>query len=194
MGNNATNSTHCILAFVGMSGSGKSEAAKLMGEKGYEVIRLGDLTDELLKKDNLAINPQNEKSYREKIRQERGMDAYAVAAKPRIDKALEEKNVVILDGMYSWAEYLYFDSLYSNIIVTHVYARPEIRYARLSKRAVRPQTPQESHDRDVSEIEHLDKGGPIAIADYMIDNSEDSMETLKEKIDTLMIDLEGKIT
>ena len=50
------------------------------------------------------------------------------------------------------------------------------------KRIERPMQPHEVDQRDWSEIENLEKGGPIAIADYFIIN-DGSLEQLHQKID-----------
>jgi hypothetical protein len=47
-------------------------------------------------------------------------------------------------------------------------------------RPVRPLTPFESHSRDFAEIENLNKGGPIAIADYLIKNDRDEKAFTRE--------------
>jgi hypothetical protein len=51
-----------------------------------------------------------------------------------------------------------------------IYTTKELRYKRLGERAIRPLTRVESQGRDISEIENLDKGGPIAYTDYLIVN------------------------
>ena len=66
-----------ILAVVGLTGSGKSEAAEFLSQKGYFKIRFGDLTDEELRRRNLETNEQNEREIREFLRQEHGMAAFA---------------------------------------------------------------------------------------------------------------------
>ena len=50
------------------------------------------------------------------------------------------------------------------------------------QRIERPMQPHEVDQRDWSEIENLEKGGPIAIADYFIIN-DGSLEQLHQKID-----------
>ena len=45
-----------------------------------------------------------------------------------------------------------------------------LRYERLNQRLERPLTPAEAEERDLREIETLEKGGPIAIADYTLLN------------------------
>ena len=52
----------------------------------------------------------------------------------------------------------------------------------MAKRIERPMQPHEVDQRDWSEIENLEKGGPIAIADYFIIN-DSSLEQLHQKID-----------
>ena len=56
---------------------------------------------------------------------------------------------------------------------------PATRYARLSKRKVRPLNTEEAAGRDKAEIENVNKGGPIAMADFTILN-ELSLESLKQ--------------
>src|SRR3989339_1731240 len=96
------NSNQTILAIVGMPGAGKSVAAEYFSKKSYPVVRFGAVTDEGLKTEGLEINPENEKAFREKLRQELGMAAYAIKVEPLISAALAKANLVILDGLYSW--------------------------------------------------------------------------------------------
>ena len=49
---------------------------------------------------------------------------------------------------------------------------------RLSKRKIRPLTEEEARSRDISEIENLHKGGPIAMADFLVVNDGSEKEFL----------------
>jgi len=187
------NAKQTILAVIGMPGSGKSEVVAYLKEKGLSVVRFGQITDDGLTKGGLEINPENEKNFREQLRSELGMAAYAIKAKPQIDERLTGKKIVAIDGLYSWEEYVYLKEEYPGLILVHVYAEPQKRYERLAIRAVRPLTLEEARQRDVAEIEKLNKGGPIAIADYLIENNEDSKDDLKQKIEKLLTRLEIKI-
>ena len=60
-----------------------------------------------------------------------------------------------------------------------VYSSPKTRSLRLGVRKIRPLTAQEAADRDKNEIEIINKGGPIALADYTITN-ESTLRELKE--------------
>lgn len=167
-----------IVALVGMCGSGKSEAANFFSKKGIPIVRFGDATEIELKKRGLDINPQNEKIIREDLRKNFGMDAFAKVNEPRIKDSLKKHQHVIIDGLYSWEEYLYLKKAFGNsLALLHIYASPKTRQKRLAIRKIRPLTPEETKSRDVAEIENSKKGGPIAIADYAIVN-EGTLEDL----------------
>lgn len=159
-----------ILAIVGMAGAGKSEAAAYFTSKKIPVLRFGDQTDIGLTELGKPLNEANERKYREELRSELGMAAYAIKIKPRIDEALKHHDIVVLDGLYSWEEYTYLLAAYPVLKVVCIYARPDVRYARLTKRRIRHLTPEEARTRDIAELEHLHKGGPIALADFMVIN------------------------
>ncbi len=171
-----------LIAFVGMPGSGKTEATSFLHKKGLPFVRFGDVTDAGLKAQGLSFTAENDQTFRESIRQRLGMAAYAMESLPHIETALKQHDMAILDGLYSWAEYTYLKEKYPGLLLVHVYAQPSIRYERLAKRPVRPWGFKEARERDFSEIENIDKGGPIAIADYLIENNEDSLEKLHKKV------------
>lgn len=177
-----------VISIVGMSGSGKSEIANVFRENGYLPVRFGDITDEAVANRGLELNEANEREVREELRREYGMEAYAVLSVPRIDVALKEANVVV-DGLYSWEECKYLRQRYGkDLIVVAVYASPQTRYARLAEREVRPLTVTEAASRDYAEIENLDKGGPIAMADFTIIN-ESSFEDMKQQTERIIASL-----
>jgi dephospho-CoA kinase len=188
MENNATSpqsSEKSILAFVGMPGSGKSQAASYLHDKGYPFIRFGQVTIDSLHEQGLPITPENERQFRERLREELGMAAYAIKAESKIRELLEQHHTIVIDGLYSWEEYVYLEKLFPKIIVIFVFTERAIRYERLASRSERPLTAQEAHDRDFAEIERLNKSGPIAIADYLVENNTDTA-SLEAAIDTLL--------
>lgn len=183
------NQSKKILAFVGMPGAGKSEAVSYLEGKGIPFIRFGDVTDKGVKAIGLPLTPENERNFREQIRKELGMAAYAIKSKPQIEKLLSEHAIIAIDGLYSWEEYIYLKKFFPGLTLIHVFANPRHRYERLSKREVRPVPLEKSYERDVTELENLNKGGPIAIADYVIENDSDHMEALYRKIDKLLTEI-----
>jgi len=169
-----------LIALVGMPGAGKSVAADFFKKKGIPILRFGDQTDIGLKEYNLERNEKNERWYREKLRADLGMAAMAIKIEPRILEAEKQSKVIILDGLYSWEEYLYLIKKFPHLILLHIYASSKVRYKRLAERSVRPLTLEESKSRDYAEIENLNKGGPIAIADYTVINMDDEKTFYKE--------------
>ncbi|MEM3374673.1 MAG: AAA family ATPase [Candidatus Woesearchaeota archaeon] len=158
-----------LIAIVGMTGSGKSELAKLFEKDNYQKIRFGDITTEIIKQKGLVENEQNEKLIRESIRKEHGMAAYAKLNLPKIEELLKRGNVII-DGLYSWEEYLFLKEKFPYMIVLAIYSPPEMRYERLTEREIRGLTKEQAKARDKAEIENLNKAGPIVMADYTLLN------------------------
>ena len=174
-----------VVAIVGMAGSGKSVVSRIFEQDGFKIVRFGDITDEEVRHRGLELNEENERSVRQQLRQEHGMAAYAKLNLPRIDAALESANVVV-DGLYSWEEYVLLKERYGDdFTVIAVWSSPATRYARLRKRRIRPLTTEEAIGRDKAEIENSNKGGPIAIADFTIIN-ETSMEEFKKEIERVL--------
>lgn len=174
-----------IIAIVGMSGSGKSEVATFFKTKGYTVLRFGSVIDDGIKEEGLPWTPENNVYFRKKIRQELGMAALAIKMLPKIQEAINAQKKIVLDGLYSWEEYLYLREKIENLILLCVYARPSIRYARLEKRKERPFSNADARRRDLTEIVDTNKGGPIALADYLIKN-ETTLDSLHEQLNTFL--------
>jgi len=170
-----------VVSVVGMTGAGKSEVARLFEENGFIRIRFGDVTDEEIRKRGLELNEENERYIRELLRKEYGMSAYAILNLSRIDLARKQSDVVI-DGLYSWEEYTFLKTYYGeDFYVVTVWASPKTRYARLADRSDRRLTLEEATNRDRAEVENINKGGPIAMADFTIIN-ESSLKELKKEV------------
>ncbi|MBI2029302.1 AAA family ATPase [Candidatus Gottesmanbacteria bacterium] len=174
-----------VIALVGMPGSGKSITAKYFQDKNIPILRFGEQTDIGLKELNKELSEENERWYREKLRNELGMGAYAIKIEPKIKKVLETIDVVVLDGLYSWEEYIYLKKQFPNLVLLCIFASPKIRYNRLSQRTIRSLTLEDAISRDHAELAKLNKGGPIAIADYTIIN-EENIESLHKNLDQFL--------
>jgi len=177
-----------IIAIVGMCGSGKSIASEYFENIGYKKVYLGGITMDKLKEENLEVNPENEKMMRERLRKEHGMGAYALLSIPKIEELIKTDNVV-LDGLYSWDELKILKEKYPNIKVISIVVDKSIRYERLTTREIRPLTNEEAQKRDISEIENVAKGGPIAFADYYILNN-NNMEDYTKELDRIKKEIE----
>jgi len=174
-----------VVSIVGMAGSGKSEVAHIFESRGFTRIRFGDITDAEIKKRGLELNEQNERVIREHLREQCGMAAYARLNLLKLDAALKHSCVVI-DGLYSWEEYILLKDYYGeDFILVAIWSSPDTRYNRLSQRRCRPLRLGEAIERDRSEIEMVNKGGPIAMADYTITN-ESSLNVLREETEVVI--------
>ena len=177
-----------VVSIVGMTGSGKSVVSRVFEQNGFTRVRFGDVTDEEVKKRGLELNEENERYIRELLRQEHGMAAYAKLNLPGIDSALEHSDVVI-DGLYSWEEYTLLKTYYGeDFWVVAVWSSPRTRYQRLTTRLERPLTLEEATSRDRVEIENINKGGPIAMADFTIIN-ESSLEEVRREAERIITGL-----
>ena len=177
--------TAFALVVVGMCGSGKSSLAAHLKGQGWPVVRFGDITMRELERRGLPVSEANERRVREELRARHGMDAYAQMLLPEIREHLS-RGPLVLDGLYSWSEYKYLLAhLRERLVVLAVTAPRPLRYARLAARPERPLSPEEALARDIAEIETLEKGGPIAMADYTILNT-GSLEALEAAVDGLI--------
>jgi dephospho-CoA kinase len=174
-----------VVAIVGMCGAGKSLATGYLQKKGFGVVYFGGITMTELEKRGLSRNEINEKAVREELRNTYGKAAYAILSLPLIKQALEKGNVV-LDGLYSWSEYKLLKEEFGELLtVVAVTADRKVRYSRLKNRKIRPLSGEEALKRDYSEIENIEKGGPIAMADYTAVNNS-SQQELFSRLDEII--------
>jgi len=162
-----------VIALVGMCGSGKSVCCEEFKRRGWEYVYFGGVTMKELEKRGLVRNEQNERAVREELRRVHGPAAFAILLRPEIEEKLKSGNVC-LDGLYSWSEWKVLKEAFgAQLTVVAVVAERKKRYERISQRQIRPLTPQEAQSRDVAEIENMEKGGPIAMADLFLFNDSD---------------------
>lgn len=170
-----------IIAVIGMCGSGKSEVVKFFEGHGYKKVYFGGVVMDEIKRLGLEVNEANERMTRENLRKEFGMGAMAVKSLDKIEEFYMTGNVVV-ESLYSWDEYkIVKDKFGGSFKLLTVYTTKSLRYERLANRPVRPLTEEEACSRDYSEIEKLDKGGPIAFTDYLVIN-DGTLEELNKKL------------
>ena len=162
-----------LVAIVGMCGSGKSTAVDYLTELNIPKVYFGGVVINAVKEAGLEVNEANEKMMREKLREDEGKDAIVSRVVKDAKKLIEAgQKRIVLDGLYSWTEYKVLRKEFPDEMTVVAIVTPKaLRRERLANRPIRPLTPAEVAERDRSEIENLEKGGPIAIADYYVDNS-----------------------
>jgi dephospho-CoA kinase len=175
-----------IIATVGMCGSGKSVAGRRLEELGFSRVYFGGLTIDEVKRRGLEVNEKNERVVREELRRTHGMGAFAVLSLPKIEALRAEGKRVLIDGLYSFSEYKILREKYDgSLLVIAVFTPLRLRYERLRVRGDRPLSPDEAASRDCAEIENIEKGGPIALADHTILN-DGAPEELIRRLDRIL--------
>ena len=164
-----------ILAIVGMCGSGKSTAIDYLTEHKIPKIYFGGVILKGMEEAGIEDTPENEKKFREEIREKEGKDFVVNRVVKEAKNLIEAgQKRIVLDGLYSWTEYKILRQEFpTEMTVIAITVPKAVRRKRLAERPVRPFNAQEAAERDKTEIENLEKGGPIAIADYYVDNSAD---------------------
>ena len=179
-----------IIALVGLAGSGKSSAVEYLTEKGFPKIYFGGVIYKAMDEAGIEKTWDNQQQFREEIRRREGKDFVIKRVIKNIHDLINAgQNKIVLDGLYTWSEYKFLKHEFPGQVVVIAIVTPKyLRYQRMAKRIERPMQPHEVDQRDWSEIENLEKGGPIAIADYFIIN-DGSLEQLHQKIDAATHDV-----
>lgn len=177
------------LALVGMPGAGKTLCAQHLAQQGYFTLRFGAIVVEEVQRRGLPVNPSNERQIREELRAQYGMAAMATRSLPKLRAALDAYPTIVIDGLYSFSEYKWLlERLGAPLLLIAIIAQRQRRYERLSRRAVRPLSPEEASLRDFREIENLEKGGPIALADFTLLN-DGPPDKLLQRLQALLTEL-----
>lgn len=180
-----------IIAFVGLAGSGKSSAVEYLTSNGHPKVYLGGIIYDAMNQASIEITPESQQRFREEIREKEGKDFVVKRAITQTrDLMAAGQHRIILDGVYTWTEYKILKHEFpGELNVVAIVAPKHLRHHRLAHRPERPFTEAEATQRDWSEIENLEKGGPIAIADHYIIN-DGNLEQLHQAIDTITTEIE----
>lgn len=155
--------------------------------KGFPSVYFGGITVDEVKRRGLEVNESNEKTIREELRATEGSGVMAQRIIPKIEDLFAQGNkIVVADGLYSWTEYKIFKEQFGdNAIIIAVAAPRKLRHQRLANRPVRPFTEEQVTAREYAEIENIEKGGPIANADYTLVNGSTPEDLQKQLVAVL---------
>lgn len=176
-----------VVAFVGLSGSGKSAAVDFLSHKGYPKVYFGGVLYEAMNEAGIERTQENENAFRVDIRRKEGDDFIVKRIIAQIHDLIGAgQHRIVADGLYSWTEYKAMKHEFpGELTVVAVVAPKRLRHQRLAVRPERPLTGAEANERDWREIEDIQKGGPIAVADYFI-NNDTNLEALYAQIESIM--------
>ncbi len=171
-----------ILVLVGMPGAGKSTCVDYLTAQGVPSVYFGGVVVDETRRRFGKVNETLEKQVREELRATEGKGAVATRIIAKIEGLVAEgHNSVVADGLYSWTEYKIFKERWGDqAIIVAISAPRHLRHARLANRPVRPFTEEEVTAREYAEIENLEKGGPIANADYTLLNAGTPEDLLRQ--------------
>jgi dephospho-CoA kinase len=170
-----------VVALVGMPGAGKSFCTGYLVKKGFPSVYFGGITIDEVKARGLEVNEANEKIVREDLRAKEGLGVMANRIIIKLEGLYQQGHQkIVADGMYSWTEYKIFKERFGEkAVVIAITAPRQLRHERLANRPERPLTDEQVTAREYAEIENIEKGGPIANADYTIVNDGTTEKLLK---------------
>lgn len=175
-----------IIAILGMPGSGKTEAIEYL-KAVYRLpkVYFGKVTFDEMERQGLAINSVNERNVREELRARHGKEYYANEIIRMIEEDTQHE-IMLVESLYSWTEFQTLKRHYGDRLHTiTIHASPRLRYERLATRPIRPHTKEESEIRDVAQLEQLEQGGPIALADHVVINEAELVQ-MTDALDNIM--------
>lgn len=176
-----------ILAFVGLTGSGKSSAVEYLTAKGHPKVYFGGIVLDEVKRRGLELTQENEQPIREELREKEGKDFVVKRIVTQIKELVNAgQHRIVADGLYTWTEYKVLKHEFpGELTVVAVVTPKHLRKQRMANRPVRPLTSEQVDQRDWAEIENIEKGGPIAIADYFIAN-DGNLDELHAQLDKIL--------
>jgi dephospho-CoA kinase len=173
-----------ILVVVGLPGSGKTTVAMYFQKKGYSVVRMGEVTDQILKDRRIHPSEKTEKVVREELRDIYGDDIYAVLVLPKIISAREKNNSVVIDGLRKISEYDYFKKYLKVFKIIYIDVPYKVRFKRLAVRKERPIALEDAKKRDKTESQSFDIRELRKKSDIVVKNNS-SMKALLERLSNI---------
>ncbi|MDA0524093.1 dephospho-CoA kinase [Methanococcoides alaskense] len=174
-----------IIAFVGMPASGKSVASEVIVDSNVDVVNMGNVIREEVKKRGLEPNDSNTGGVANDLRAKEGMDAVAKRCVPMIEAL--GKELVVVDGVRGIAEVVFFKEHFGeDFTLVFIDAPLELRFERVTSRG---------RSDDMTDIEALKQrderelgwglAEAIKVANVTVDNI-GTIEEFKEKINTIL--------
>lgn len=176
-----------VIGFVGLPGSGKSEAAAVADELGIPVVTMGDVIRAECRERGLDPATEHGKIAKA-LREENGPAAIAERSLPIIEAELETSEAVVVDGIRSAVEVEEFEAAFGDEFrLVSIEAPFETRKERLNIRgrdAGAEDGGESLEERDARELD-FGMGEAMTQADITIENT-DSLEAFQEQIRSIL--------
>jgi len=159
-----------------MPACGKEEFLKIARDKGFSVVRMGDIVREEASKVGIILTDRAVGSFADEERKKYGYGVWAERTVPRISGELN-----LIDGIRGLAEVEVFRSSFpGELCVVAIHSSPATRLRRIltRKREDDPANESEFSARDRREL-RWGLGEVISLADYIIVN-EGRLEAFRE--------------
>jgi dephospho-CoA kinase len=178
-----------IVAITGMPGAGKSTAAKALVSHGFNLVVMGDVVREEVRKRGLEPDSKNTGEVMLELRNKYGPGAVAEVCLQSMREAKAEKFVV--DGVRSYAEVEVFRKA-GTVKLLAIAASPDRRFKLLTERGRMdaPTTRAKFDERDQREL-GVGVGNAIALADATISDEDETAQELGRKVTRLVDSLVG---
>jgi dephospho-CoA kinase len=167
-----------IVCLTGMPGAGKSSVASFLKEKGFEVVTMGDIVREEVKRQGLEPTDTNLGKTMLKLRKDLGPGAVGHIVLQKLARDGGSNNVVI-DGIRSIAEVEVLKKV-GHVRLLAIHASQDTRFKHVKKRGRgdAPSSDNEFAGRDRRELS-VGVSEAIALANEMISNNDLTLEQLK---------------
>lgn len=159
-----------IIGVAGLPGVGKTTASQYLAKE-MAIVRMGEVTDKVLREENLPINEKAEKKIRNQLREKYGPAIFARGVASKVSAYLRKKQKVVIEGVRSLAEFEFLVKKYRGLKLLFIEADESARIKRLLTRKDRPLTLTEIKIRDAYEINKLGIKKLQKKADYIIANN-----------------------
>jgi len=176
-----------VIGIVGLPGSGKSEAATVAREREIPVVAMGDVIRKACRERGLDPADHHGEVARA-LREESGPGAIAERSLPAIERALEDENTVLVEGIRSGIEVERFESAFEDLFTLVAIEAPfETRAERVAARGRDTPTAEGGESLEARDERERGFGMDDAIerAEITIENT-GSLAAFHDRIETLL--------
>lgn len=176
-----------------MPGAEKTSVAKIFSDYGIPYFTLSSVLSEELAIRGIDPTPTNYAKLALELRKKFGEDIIARRTWDLIETSTAKSDIIIIDGIRSPAEVLFFRTVGKRLFLVLVHSSPETRFRRFKQRKRRFISTREKFEAQDRGNFELGGGEVIAQADYVIINETYCKKDIKGQIRDLYRFLKKKM-